>query len=43
MLCPVCKGRGEAVMAAQTDLVEPVYALKQFICVKGASEDTRRR
>ena len=26
----------EAVMAAQSDLVEPVYRLKQFICVKGA-------
>lgn len=26
----------EAVMAAQTDLVEPVHVLKQFICVKGA-------
>ena len=28
----------EAVMAAQSDLVEPVYRLKQFICVKGASD-----
>jgi len=26
----------EAVIAAQSDLVEPVYRLKQFICVKGA-------
>jgi tRNA-splicing ligase RtcB len=25
----------EAVMAAQTDLVEPVHRLKQFVCVKG--------
>jgi tRNA-splicing ligase RtcB len=30
----------EAVMAAQSDLVEPVYRLKQFICVKGASDKT---
>lgn len=28
----------EAVMAAQSDLVEPVYRLKQFICVKGAGD-----
>lgn len=26
----------EAVMAAQSDLVEPVHVLKQFVCVKGA-------
>lgn len=30
----------EAVMAAQSDLVEPVYRLKQFICVKGADKKT---
>jgi RNA-splicing ligase RtcB len=28
----------EAVMAAQSDLVEPVYRLKQFICVKGGDD-----
>jgi tRNA-splicing ligase RtcB len=28
----------EAVMAAQSDLVEPVYRLKQFVCVKGGME-----
>ena len=28
----------EAVMAAQSDLVEPVYRLKQFVCVKGGDE-----
>lgn len=27
----------DAVMAAQTDLVEPVHVLKQFLCVKGLS------
>ena len=27
----------EAVMAAQVDLVTPVVALKQFLCVKGKS------
>lgn len=31
----------EAVMAAQNDLVEPVYRLKQFVCVKGASDSNR--
>jgi tRNA-splicing ligase RtcB (3'-phosphate/5'-hydroxy nucleic acid ligase) len=31
----------EAVMAAQSDLVEPVYRLKQFVCVKGASDNKR--
>lgn len=30
----------EAVMAAQSDLVEPVYRLKQFLCVKGADKKT---
>lgn len=28
----------EAVMAAQADLVQPIYRLKQFVCVKGASD-----
>jgi tRNA-splicing ligase RtcB (3'-phosphate/5'-hydroxy nucleic acid ligase) len=28
----------EAVMAAQADLVEPVYRLKQFVCVKGGKD-----
>ena len=28
----------EAVMAAQADLVTPVYRLKQFVCVKGGSD-----
>lgn len=28
----------DAVMAAQADLVEPIYRLKQFVCVKGASD-----
>lgn len=28
----------ETVMAAQNDLVEPVHKLKQFLCVKGASD-----
>lgn len=28
----------EAVMSAQIDLVEPVYRLKQFICVKGGKD-----
>jgi len=28
----------ETVMAAQSDLVEPVYRLKQFICVKGGKD-----
>lgn len=27
----------DAVMAAQSDLVEPVYVLKQYLCVKGSS------
>lgn len=31
----------EAVMAAQTDLVTPVYRLKQFLCVKGVSDQRR--
>lgn len=31
----------EAVMAAQSDLVEPVHRLKQFVCVKGASDKSR--
>lgn len=30
----------EAVMAAQSDLVEPVNRLKQFVCVKGADKKT---
>ena len=32
----------EAVMAAQSDLVEPVYRLKQFVCVKGGDEKIGR-
>lgn len=32
----------DAVMAAQTDLVEPIYKLKQFINVKGISDNRRR-
>ena len=28
----------ESVMAAQADLVEPVYRLKQFVCVKGGKD-----
>lgn len=31
----------EAVMAAQSDLVEPVYRLKQFICVKGGDDKVK--
>ena len=31
----------EAVMAAQTDLIEPVARLKQFLCVKGIGEKSR--
>lgn len=31
----------EAVMAAQADLVEPVYRLKQFVCVKGGDDKVR--
>lgn len=30
----------ESVMAAQNDLVEPMYRLKQFVCVKGADKKT---
>jgi tRNA-splicing ligase RtcB len=33
----------EAVMAAQSDLVEPVYRLKQFVCVKGGDEKIGRK
>jgi tRNA-splicing ligase RtcB len=29
------------VMAAQSDLVRPLYTLKQFLCVKGKSEGKR--
>ena len=29
----------EAVMAAQSDLVEPVFHIKQFLCVKGKGEE----
>ena len=32
----------EAVMAAQSDLVEPVHRLKQFVCVKGADKKPAR-
>lgn len=28
----------EAVIAAQTDLVEPIHRLKQFVCVKGGDD-----
>ena len=31
----------EAVMAAQTDLVEPIARLKQFLCVKGIGDGHR--
>src|SRR6185312_7971688 len=31
----------EAVMAAQADLVEPVYRLKQFVCVKGGDDKAK--
>ena len=31
----------EAVMAAQSDLVEPVYRLKQFVCVKGGDDKAK--
>lgn len=31
----------EHVMVAQSELVEPVYQLKQFICIKGVSEESR--
>lgn len=31
----------EAVIAAQTDLVEPVFHMKQFLCVKGLGEKDR--
>jgi tRNA-splicing ligase RtcB (3'-phosphate/5'-hydroxy nucleic acid ligase) len=31
----------EAVMAAQSDLVKPLYTVKQFLCVKGKSEDKK--
>lgn len=33
----------EKVMEAQSDLVEPVYRLKQFVCVKGASDKNSKR
>lgn len=33
----------DAVMAAQSDLVEPVHVLKQFVCVKGLGDDGERR
>lgn len=33
----------ERVMAAQSDLVEPVVALKQIICVKGIGDSSRGR
>lgn len=32
----------DAVMAAQTDLVEPVHTLKQFLCVKGLEDPNKR-
>ena len=28
----------EAVMAAQSDLVTPLYSVKQFLCIKGKGE-----
>jgi tRNA-splicing ligase RtcB len=31
----------EAVMAAQSDLVTPLYSVKQFLCVKGKSKGHR--
>lgn len=33
----------EAVMAAQADIVKPVFILKQFLNVKGKSDNTRKR
>jgi tRNA-splicing ligase RtcB len=33
----------EAVMAAQSDLVEPVVRLKQIVCVKGIGDSDKRR
>jgi len=33
----------DAVMAAQTDLVEPLHALKQIICVKGVEDSNGKR
>jgi tRNA-splicing ligase RtcB (3'-phosphate/5'-hydroxy nucleic acid ligase) len=32
----------EDVMAAQTDLVKPLFALKQFVCVKGIGDKRKR-
>jgi len=32
----------EAVMEAQSDLVEVLHVLKQFVCVKGIEEEKRR-
>jgi len=31
----------DAVMAAQTDLVEPIVTMKQFLCVKGIGDKRR--
>lgn len=31
----------EAVMTAQSDLVEPLYTMKQFLCVKGKGEEKK--
>ena len=33
----------DAVMAAQSDLVEVVHELRQVLCVKGAEEPGKRR
>lgn len=35
---PGCYKPIDAVMAAQSDLVVPIHTLKQFVCVKGASD-----
>lgn len=32
----------DAVIAAQTDLIKPIFHMKQFLCVKGKGENRRR-
>jgi tRNA-splicing ligase RtcB len=40
---PKCYKDIEAVMAAQTDMVEVVHTLKQIVCVKGKEKSKRRK
>lgn len=40
---PECYKDIDAVMAAQTDMVEVVHTLKQIVCVKGKEQSKRRK